>query len=501
MTVFFCTPVWAGSTVTTPFQALVPHIQLQDILQVSVGSKPISGSTTLPIADMNYTSPYTVKISGINLKINYAFPTPEVSQGIWKYKSEKMSAELAVQRIYVYKETAVHFGGVTTIIRVEVQCDNVKLNLPEGESTVQASTQVDLSRGNPAILLQDFTASWTPGAWKVSNLVCTGPKGSDKLVSKAIDEKLHQIDPYLETIREQIKKEIANQLRPPLNLSIKMAEDVSMRVQLNAFELRKDTQTTVSGTAQILFANVNDEAGCQLTRKKPKSQTPPAWTDEETAIALPLDSVRAIVTCLHKNNNLHFSFNSTNIKPFRDLQHDGMQKAWVWPDLNHFSEDDIFDFELETADVPSFTNARASEQPHTMALDGDLPVLVHMLAPKGEDYIPYLHIYTDLNAPVLWTMADGEMRVLFASSLPLQILSRWDPDYLLKYATDQNIWWEKITDALRRFLTETGLSVLLPVIPVSSAITLSPKDGDLVGSNVHVTFNYENKNSTTVNSK
>src|SRR6185312_2250733 len=162
---------------------------------------------------------------------------------------------------------------------------------------------------------------------------------------------------------------------------------------------------------------------------------------------------------------------------------------FVWPDLQNFSSNSIFEFGLYPMAEPSISGMTSdSSGDFLFQLNAPVVTAVFALKPNGLEH--YLDFESSLSGPATVSVKKG--MISFQQNVSNLTLSTfWDSLYVQKYSPDQTIWSSQIAGDLQGFLASPGFSYKLPSWQVPGAFTLSVSDAKLSGSNVNVSLSIQ----------
>ena len=487
----FTFSAFASNVVKTPFQIVATQGDIETLIDQNLNAKALKGDVPINVLDKTITDPFQVKISGISVQLKYEIKKPVRSpeESLWRVQSEKLSAELMVKKIDASQTIEIIVDGKKSIIHLNGYCSDVKLSLPEGKTHINGAAKLNYSTGKPEAELVNFEANWEPGSWQIVSMNCQGPRGFDKVISKAAEQNLREINPFLDEIRTEIKNQLKGLFLSPLNLDFVVGKSSPISVKMNTskFEVM-GKNLLVSGSTSIQFLGLSKESNCgtevlNLTGNAKKSNF--------RRITLPMQAIKSVIACMQASNQFQFSFLSNEISAFKELQTQWIEKALVWPDLLNFSNDAIFGFNLEITGAPEISEERYHNK--GMLFNLHAPMRMRMDATKEEELIPYMYFRTDLDGPVKLEIEKNTIRLLFSENFPLAIKAYFDREYVSKYKTNTSMWWTKIEDTLQNYLSTTGLELKIPDFEIFEGSTLRLNGGRLNDENYDFGFIVEKK--------
>jgi hypothetical protein len=453
----------------------------------SVVSQARTGEANYDLPNFSVVSPFAVNVNGIHLKLKYAFNSAEIAKtGQWNFRSQSISAEVVVDSVEAHQIVHVVNGGSEVDIRLDGVCRNVRLTLPEGSSQATGMISVTDLQGHPRLLLSNFSANWKTGSWQIVDMNCQGPQGFGALVAQNAGEKLRNIDPFLNSIQTELQVKLDQGLNGPIALDMKNPAQPTEILHLSSppFAIAKNGSVVMNGEALFHFSATSAQ-GCDAIIPGFKSE--PEVKSSDNALTFPFSALRAILACEQMDHALDYTTDTSHIPAFQDLQQSFFKRNAVWPDLGNFENQAKFPLDAATIKTPLIKSPKAAGA-NTFTALVSLDGLISMKAPRDGTNVRYLKISTAFSGPSQIKVKSGKIQLKASTEAKLEASGEFDRSYLAKYPTDQRIDWPKLSEAVMANLTSVGLTMNLPRFAVSSAFTMVPKDGELLGQNFRLTF-------------
>lgn len=465
--------------VKTPFALKMNQKTFSDIFFHSVVENSLKGSLSLPLSDFAVNDPFSVRVSGIQLSLNYLFDTPEQKNSAWSFETKKLSAALTVQKIDATQIIRVVNDGNEMEIRLDGVCTNIRLELAEG--LTEASGSIKLSQANsiPQLELIKFQANWIPGSWKIVSMDCQGPRGFDQVIRQAAGEKLQTINPFLPEIQSQIQAVLNAGLKDPIAMQFEIDSNPRIRLQIRSepFRAPNQSQMIVQGMAQFQFyLPENRDCDAEIRGSVKNEAT--------ESLALPFEAITALAKCAQKAGMMRSTIPSNQVPAFVEFRASAQTVRYVWPDLNSFSAKAIFPFVFGGNGDLSISDPKRTGK-NTFSANLNYPLKLKIFAPKENKYLPYLAFTSSLEGKAKFALQSGELRIV--PERISQLHHQWDEEYLARFPTDQKLLTDKIQPKINELAQTQGIRFRLPSF-YAGGLKFSPQEGDLRGNIFEMKF-------------
>lgn len=474
----------ADNVVKMPVLISMPKPKFAALINEGAIQSNLNGASETPLEDIHVTDPFQVSVTGIKLGVRYNFEAPidPANPSQWLVKQKRLAAQVTVAKVTAHQVIKVIRGGTEIEVRLDGECNNVRLELPEGKATASGRLTLGQREGSPRLEMRDFAASWEKGSWRVVSMSCTGPEGFDQMVGRAAAEKLQTIDPFIADLRSQIQAGLDNALNDKINLAFGNPLQPQQTARLLAPPARANANGDMIVKGDLYFYFKPGKGGCGANIAD-FAQVPQPKKGEQ-ALFVPFAALKALFACTHSDGSLAFATDSTKFAAWKELMGSWFSKNAVWPDLNSFNETDLFKWNGVSAAPPEVTNEKAASNTtnaFTIRLAQRMNVL--MRAPKDGRHVNYMNISAFYTGPVYVSVANSKVTMKMMEGGSLALNGKFDADYVRNYDPKQDVDWARLTQEAKKGLAGQGWSFEIPAYGVSKNLRLVTKDGQLMGSN------------------
>jgi hypothetical protein len=480
------TPSSSADVLTSPFNLQLSAPSAIALLNGVSQFKVPSGNLQTLIPNQTVNVPYPVQIEGIHLNLNYVFQTPEAitSLNAYKIQSSSISGSIVIDTIDAIQTVVLQSGGATIRVQVHALCNHVRLDLLPNSTSANGTIGVEFTGDHANYVLKDFNASWTPAAWQITSLTCTGPQGFGDLVRQNIQASLTSINPFVPEIKTQIQNQLNVASDQPITWTVKAPGDANVTVTLKPTNL----QVLASGSALVAGKASFDFAKLQNTTcAKAVAGTPNTPTANDT-LTFPVNAIESLFSCAYQSGFLTASFTSEQFTAFKSLLGDFPLKLLIWPNLNRFTSGDVFGFNFSLDTAPEFEFDRTDTSGNfNFYLDSALTLAVY--APTGDgNTTHYVDFSTVLSGPATFSVANGILNFT-QTNRKLKLKKYWDQNYLDHNTVDQCIWTGIIGGYLKKYLSHTGVTYTLPTLTQANAFSLGVSAAQMAGDSAVISLN------------
>lgn len=470
-----------ADTVLSPFQLkLTAPSTLALLGGIQIFKAPV-GQLKTDLPNQTLTTPYTVAISGIHLTLDYAFQTPVQNGSLseWTIQSQNLGADLLVDRIDATQIIVEHSGGTTINIELKASCSAVHLQLAPESTHASATVDLSLAQGRAQFKLKDFTANWTPSAWQILSLNCTGPTGFTELARQQIALQLQSINPFLGPLQNEIQSQLNQASREITDWNLNPNDDSGINIDLKPenLNLTSDGGALVSGLALFDFTKLHSTA-CQS--KLETLSAPPTSAD---MLFFPKAAVQKLITCAFLNHNLKAQIPGSAFPSFQSLLSNWFLKVIVWPNLVHFNRNSDFQFTFSTEALPQIGEL-TDPGDQSIAFDLELPLKIAVTAPTENGHEHYIDFFSNLAGQAYLYIENGSLWFQQGTNVPLDKV--WDQNYFNAHGGDQRICLSLMGHQFKSLIAKTGLSFTLPTWTVRQAFSLAANSLFVQGDDIAI---------------
>lgn len=476
-----CRGAMASSVVQSEFEMLLPRSFQQNLIEQewrTLQSHEFKFSWMLP--DQTFDTPdVKVLLAGLKLDLSTRLERPDIGSGgeTVLLQSRGLEADLSVQSIAIDQWITREVGGVIGRFRVQAKCEDVQLHMKPGKAllTMQLSPVFDgaLLRAR----VDDANLTWTPDAWEIVTLNCTGAEGFDDVVRAEIYKRTGDasiVTSQKATLMEYVRGYVSSHT---LDLSksrrlITARPDILVSMQVTDFSGTK-VNAVLRGVVRVEFTRqrTGDSVFVRLSGKRLSSSS-------TAVIRVPEDLFLAVAKQLYAGNTWTDKIYSNEISGFQSLMQSRFAQFFVWRELIKYPKSSKFLFEVYSPKDVSVTGKNLS-------YDVKAPLFSKMSAPREGELVPFMNFSVPMSSKVNLTLNNSVVKAKF-SNVSLGLQEQWDPSYVAKYSPSRVFAREKIRQRIQRSVQGFTVNYALPSIPVSDETALviqkaAPnKSGDLI---------------------
>lgn len=478
---FIATEVFATSVVQSEFEMLLPRSFQQDLIEQewsAIQKEEFKFSWMLP--DQTFDTPdVKVLLNGIKLDLRTRLQKPAINPGgeTLLLESRGLEANLLIQSVAIDQWIEREVGGVIGRFRIQARCEGVQLHMRPGKAllTMQLSPEFDgpLLRAH----VDDANLTWTPDAWEITSLNCTGAQGFDDVVRAEISKRTgdasivtNEKSTLMQYVRDYVSAHFLD-LSTPRNLVVARPDiQVSMRVT-NFSGTEKNA--VVRGFLRVEFTQLRtgDQINLQLGNGSVGSSSSPV-------LRVPEEFVLELAKQAYAGNTWVKKMYSNEFSGFQSLMKSRFTQFFVWRELTHYPKSAKFLFEIYSPKNISI----AGKNLH-YALKA--PLFAKMSAPRDGEYVPFMNFSVPMTSDVNMSLTNGTFTAKF-SDVKLGLQYAWEPSYVEKYHPAKTFAAEKIRERIQSSVQKLSVDYKLPSIPVSDNISFvvqkaqTTKAGDLL---------------------
>jgi len=472
------------------------HIGLLDSLIKDFWSS-LGRKQTIPLSNIQINDPIPISITGIRANIEYEFSEPQRIERSreWELKSNAISAELHIDNINATQIIEKDIGGIIVRIRLEAECHNIRLSLPQGLSYINTHLRTDINNGQIKISMPFFDANWNEGAWQVQSMTCTGAEGFDQVVANEALKKLSSLHNFNNEIETELSKQLALLSEKSSVLLLAKRELTTDQEYLKiSFEPNEviegeEDSIEVDGILKFTYPNISKNENISHFFSLTKNDLELIEKDplKSSRLLLPFHTIRGLIMGGYLSGKLNYSMRSYEIPAFQSLMQSRWKQFFAWPDLMRFRKNTTFLFQFLASGPPSFENPKTGGAGEITGLL-TLPLSARMYAPQNSTYVPYAEFQSMLAGNTkLKLLKNGKVKFQINTD-KLKINYRWSQKYLEKYEPSEYIAVGLMSDALKDSLNAEGLELTIPSIPIGIQSKLIPNDWKITGETMAIEF-------------
>lgn len=456
----------------------------------------LQGKQTVPLANITITpGGIPVQITGIRAELDYAFPLPQRVQGAreWALETDKLSATLIVDRISASQTIIREIDGIIVEIRLDAECSNIRLRLPEGSARIEARIRAQVEQSQVKLSLPHFDADWKESSWQLLGMNCTGAQGFDQLVAQEALKALSSFQNFDHEVRASLDENFEKWSKDASLLLLSQRELPSEKDYVKIFYEPKSANETGNGLllrGELRFEYPFVAPGQEIENKfgiiAPRVPEDYA-ADAKPKLILPFDTIRALMMGEYFAQKLEYSMWSTDMSGFNSLMQSRWTQFFAWPHLMSWPKNTKFAFQFLPMGPPSFRDERPAGA-DGVAGNLNLPLSMRMYAPVNGVYTPMVEFRSQISgAATIKLLPNGKVQLNVATQeLPVQY--GWSKAYLNKYRPSQRIAVQTMAKELKKSLNTDGFTLALPTITVGKSLKLKPEAWRLEGKQLHLDF-------------
>jgi len=323
----------------------------------------------------------------------------------------------------------------------------------------------------------DANLSWTPDAWQITSLNCTGTQGFDDVIREEIGKRTGDasIVTSQKAILMQYVRDYVNSysldLSQPRDL-VPVRPDILLSFRISNFTT-SEKNLVVRGILRVEFTR--NRGGDSSTLRLSKASL---GSSSSIIVRVPEDFVLAVAKQAYAGNSWSKKVYSDEVPGFQALMNSRLLQFIVWHELWSFPKTAKFLFEVYSPEDISITG-----QNLTYAVKATL--FAKMYAPKNRQYVPFMNFTVPMRSQVKLSLENGIIAAKF-TDVHLGLRPKWESSYVAEYSPSQTFAAEKIRQRIQDSVQGGTLRYKLPSIPIFDETSLMVqkvqpnKRGDLV---------------------
>ncbi|MBS1972492.1 MAG: hypothetical protein JSU04_19455 [Bdellovibrionales bacterium] len=478
---FLSRVVFASSVVQTEFEMLLPRSFQQDLIEKewdTLQKQEFKLNWALP--DQTFDTPdVKVFMTGLKLDLNTRLQKPNIggSGETVLLESRGLESNLFIQSVAIDQYIERDIGGVIGRFRVQAKCEGVNLHLKPGKATLTMQLSPVFDGAILRAQVDDANLTWTPDAWEITAMKCSGAEGFEDIVRDEIHQRTGDasiVTSQKATLMQYVRDYVGSHsldLSKPRSL-ITARPDIKVSMSVTDFS-GTEKNAVVHGLFRVEFTRLksNDQKNLRLSKDSLGSNSSPV-------IRVPEDFVLEVAKQAYAGNTWSEKVYSTDIPGFQTLMKSRFTQFFVWRELMDYPKSAKFLFEVYSPKNISISGAHLS-------YDVKAPLYAKMYAPRAGESVPFMNFSVPLTSNVKLSLNDGKIAAKF-TDVTLGLQESWDPSYVAKYSPSKTFATETIRKRIQSAAQGASLNYTLPSIPVADDVSLlvqkvqSTKDGDLV---------------------
>jgi hypothetical protein len=389
-----------------------------------------------------------------------------------------LQALLTIGEVSVDHVIEREVSGIVGRFRLQASCKNVQLQMQAGKGDFAVILTPNINSATAGSEIQSVRLGWSPDAWVVASMQCTGAQGFDAIL-KAEVQKMTQdsqafVAPHLEYLKSTVQAEL-NKIQIDFSGSKQLVTSRSdIKVSMTVDQL-KDLGTSgakVTGHFLVDFAKAPDE------ELKVLSLTGDSEANSSLAsLRLPKDFLKEVIRRAYAPNTWMHQFTSEKISGFNSLMQSRFMQFFVWPELMSYPKNSIFRFDV-------YSNKALKIQGQGMNYQVRGTIYTQMQSPQ-KIYNGRLAPFMDFTVPMATNLklqvSNGVLQTSLGSST-MNLNAQWNKDYLANTrGVAKSFSASIIKSRIIEGITGQTITTALPKIPVAEGLSLSVKKARVNG--------------------
>ena len=463
---------WAGSAqaywqLQVEFRSAIDSQTIDQLVEENWA--PLEASESFTVPDIRVTQEgVPVAITGIVGRVEYKIDRPvRGGSGLeWNAESNYLRTTLTIGQVHASTTIREEFNGGVIIIRVEGNCYNVQLSIPEAAGAKATATVVaKLEQGNLRLSTTESSVDWPDSAWQVDSLNCNGDSGFGEIVRNAILENLSQP-------QQEVQDGLHAEIQKRMDAWAKDVMDIAVTPRL-VFQDRQDaiTHTIPGKLGDLTDGQISLEGKMRLlmTKVAPgekhlvehffKSNSSFESSSSETQF--PVSSLKSFVMAAFFEKAFKSKWDTHEFKPFAELMQNRVNQALAWPDLTNFKKDSNFIFRTNVMAAPNLYMLRNATQLGAILGEFSVPLTVVMWAPDKKTHVPYVQFRGHIRGTAHMEIIGGKLKI---NTFDVQAIMDygWNKRYVEAHKPSKRIEIGEISKRLAKGIMKETITVDLP---------------------------------------
>jgi hypothetical protein len=352
--------------------------------------------------------------------------------------------------------------------------------MKSGEGTFKMTLSPIFEGSTLKTHLDDVTLSWTPNAWDLSVMQCTGAQGFEDIIREEVKKVLsdparieQQKASLMARIQEYLDTKTIDFSQPQTLVTARPDIQASMTIQ--DFVGSKDA-ARVRGVLRVDF--LKSKSGNNISLKL-SSDTMNVPNSHNAFLKIPEEFVKDVFTEAYYPGSWVERVPSNKLPGFTSLMKSRFKQFFVWTELMNYPKKSIFIFDI-------YSDKEISIKGQNLKYNVSTELKSTMFAPKPGGYVNFMYFTVPMKSQVKMGIQNGQISAQFLN-VSLSLHGQWDHDYLCNYMPTKHFSSDKIAETATQSLEGYKLNYALPAIPVTGKTSLQvqkvqmyPKSTDLL---------------------
>lgn len=475
LAVFLCSHAFAKSQIESEFELVLPKEFQKNLINEkwkSFAEKEFAKNWQFPNQTMTAQEGIPVQINDIFLEIKTRLKKPALqeAQTLVELTSQGLQAELRLGEVSVDHTIEREVGGIVGRFRLQALCKDVRLNMTAGQGEFAVLVAPTLASATAGGEIQAVRLGWTPQAWVISSMQCSGAQGFDDIlrgeIQKLAQDSATLVSPHLEFIKQSVQAEL-DKIQIDLSGSRRLLvsrPDIEAHMIVDRFQDLGTQGLKVRGRFTVDFARVATNSQKKLTLAEGST----AGAANQASLRLPKDFLKEIVNQAYAPNTWRHSFLSPQIPGFVSLMRSRFIQFFVWPELMSYPKSSVFRFDV-------YSNKSLNIQGQGLQYKINTTIYTQMQSPqKAGQLAPFMNFTVPVTAQLGLQVQNGVLKVSLGSP-QMGLQAQWDKNYLSSKRVSTGFSTSTIRSRIIESIAGEMVTVSLPTIPVADDLTLKIK--------------------------
>ncbi len=460
----------ASSNLETEFEMILPQAFQQNLIEQewqALQKNELKMSWHIP--DQVYDAPdVKVHLSGLLLDLKTKLKNPGQSQGAESItlESKDLQAELNIQAVTIDQYIEKEVGGVIGRFRIQARCEGIRLHMDTGKGSFAMKLSPSFEGSLVRAHVNDVSLSWTPDAWSLGDMKCTGAQGFDDIIKAEVlkltgDSSI--VDQQKDILRQNVQ-DYVNKYSIDLAQSRNLTStrpDIKVSMRIREFAATEKKALVVRGIIRAEFMKFKGSDNIYLKLSKQSSKDD---SSTNARLRIPEEFVLIMAKQAFGANSWLQRVYSSQLPGFSSLMQSRFSQFFIWCELMSFPKSAEFLF-----DTYSQKNIEVAGENLNYQVRASLRA--EMYAPKNGRYIPFMNFRAPFSSQVQLSVKQGNVLAKF-SAVSFDLQEQWEPLYIERYHPSQAFARNKINTRLEKAMEGFATLYSLPRIPLTDKIFL-----------------------------